>query len=105
MADTLEDAVEYVEARVVEAELRLIPDITPILWMATPAADADVVHQALNSRPAASTTGLFKGPWPYGPTHMIEEDGPRPRPRHPVHLLSPQQALARLHAGVPGPRQ
>ncbi|RAY15017.1 hypothetical protein DPM19_09710 [Actinomadura craniellae] len=98
VTDTLENAVEHVEERANGTERQK----TPILWMATPGADADVVHQTLESCPAALLTALFKGPWPYGPTHVIEENGPRPRPHQPVSLLSPRQAVARLHATIPG---
>ncbi|MFI0350946.1 hypothetical protein [Actinomadura sp. 9N407] len=101
VAGTVEETVEHVEDRVLGVELRFDLGRKPMLWTATPGADADVVHRTLNSCPAGLLTGLFSGPWPYGPTHLIEANGPRPRPRRPVRLLSPQQAVARLHLTIP----
>ena len=92
VASSLEDSVTYVEEQAEHA-----PERQRILWVATPGTDADVIHRALTSC-HAGVTALFRGPWPYGPTHLIEHDGPRPRTQHPVRLLSPKQAVARLHA-------
>jgi hypothetical protein len=98
VADSLEDTIEYIEGRASGA-----PGTPRVLWIVTTGADADVVHRTLESYPAAGLTGLFMGSWPYGPTHVIEEDGPRPRPRRPIRLLSPKQALDRMHAAPQKP--
>ncbi|OLT31858.1 hypothetical protein BJF79_08675 [Actinomadura sp. CNU-125] len=99
MTDTLEDAIEYVE-KTIATELRLVLERAPTLWMATPGSDSDVVRQVLEGAAEGGVTGLFKGPWPYGPTYVIEEDGPRPRPRQRVRLLSARQSVARLQSTV-----
>jgi hypothetical protein len=99
VTDSLEDSVEYVEERAAGVSGGL-----PILWMVTPGADADVVRRALEGCPARLLTGLFRGPWPYGPTYLIEQDGPRPRTRRrPIRLLSPKQAVATLQAATSQP--
>lgn len=63
---------------------------------ADPGADADVIHQTLGVRSESSLIGLFTGPWPYGPTHFIDMDGPRQLPTQELKLLSRAQAIAAL---------
>lgn len=96
--ETLEDAVEYLEH---EAEMTTMINTTSepptdppaIVWLAAPGPDADVVHETLQRWPANSLIALMSGHWPYGPTHLIEETGPRPLPSQPIPLLSAKQAI------------
>ncbi|MDL4813204.1 hypothetical protein [Actinomadura opuntiae] len=101
VTETLEDTIERLEF---EADVTRALDINKpltteasLLWFSSPGPDADVVHQTLDHWPGTSLTALIAGPWPYGPTHLIETDGPRPLPQHPVRMLSVQQAVAELH--------
>ncbi|TDC91987.1 hypothetical protein [Actinomadura sp. 7K507] len=95
---TLEDAIEHLESRPRHISATGPEKQFPILWLATPGADADVVHQTLESQPATDLVTLFNGPWPYGPTHFIDTDGPRRPPAHDLHLLTRDQAIVRLRA-------
>ena len=98
VTDTLEDAIERLESRPPHLTVAGLVSHKPTLWLATPGADADVVHQALENQPATDLVSLFNGPWPYGPTHFIDLDGPRRLPEHDLHLLNRDQAIAELHA-------
>lgn len=95
---TLEDAIEHLESMPPRVTTAGLVEPIPTLWLATPGSDADVVHQTLENQVAADLVTLFMGPWPYGPTHFIEVDGPRRLPDHDLRLLTRDQAIARLHA-------
>ncbi|MFD0857344.1 hypothetical protein ACFQ07_34390 [Actinomadura adrarensis] len=99
VADSLEDTIEYVE-EAASAGLGSALKGQQILWIATPRADADVVYRTLQGCSGTAVTGLFNGLWPYGPTHVVEEDGPRPRPQRPVRLVTAPQAIVRLDAAT-----
>ncbi|URM97416.1 hypothetical protein LUW76_25370 [Actinomadura madurae] len=93
VSQTLEDTIERLESSTTgTAEQPLT------LWVATPGADADVIHQTLEARSESSLIGLLNGPWPYGPTHYIDVDGPRQLPTQELKLLSCAQAIAVLQA-------
>lgn len=96
--DTLEDAIEHLECRAPGIIAAVPEEQVPVLWLATPGADADVVHQTLESQSAIDLVTLFNGPWPYGPTHFIDTDGPRRPPDRDLHLLTRDQAIAELCA-------
>ncbi|GAA2127244.1 hypothetical protein [Actinomadura napierensis] len=97
MPATLEDTIEHLESRLSPTSLTEARPHRPTLWLATPGPDADVVHQTLTHLPTANLIALFQGPWPYGPTHFIEANGPRHLPTQNLNLLSRNQAAARLH--------
>lgn len=99
--ESLEDAIEHLEleaemAKMISATSGSSIDAPAIAWFATPGPDADVVRETLHHWPDNSLLALMSGPWPYGPTHLIEETGPRPLPSSPLPLLSPQEAIGRL---------
>ncbi|TDD69372.1 hypothetical protein [Actinomadura rubrisoli] len=97
VVDTLEDAIEHLdfEADIARALNTNATDaLLPVLWFTTSGPDTDVIHQTLQNWP--DIIALIAGGWPHGPTHLIEADGPRPLPRRPIDLLSPQQAIASL---------
>lgn len=96
--DTLEDTIEHLESRPQSITTAGPMEQRPILWLATPGADSDVVHQTLENQPSTDLITLFHGPWPYGPTHFIDHDGPRRLPDHHLQLLTRDQAVARLQA-------
>lgn len=98
VTDTLEDAIEHLENRPPRITAAGLAELMPSLWLATPGPDADVVHQTLENQPAANLITLFNGPWPYGPTHFIDLDGPRRPPDHRLHMLTRDQAIAKLQA-------
>ncbi|GAA0544099.1 hypothetical protein [Actinomadura livida] len=101
VTESLEDAIEHLEN---EADMTTMIRATndpssgspAVVWFATPGPDADVVHETLQRWPANSLIALMSGLWPYGPTHVIEEAGPRPLPSQPIPLLSAEQAVMRL---------
>lgn len=95
---TLEEAIEHLESRLPSIAAAESEDQSPVLWLATPGVDADVVHQTLESQFPADLIALFNGPWPYGPTHFIDNDGPRRPPTHDLQLLSRDKAIAKLRA-------
>lgn len=95
---TLEEAIEHLESRLPSIAATEPEDQSPVLWLATPGVDADVVHQVMDSQLAADLIALFNGPWPYGPTHFIDTDGPRRPPTHDLQLLSRDKAIAKLRA-------
>lgn len=97
VTETLEDAIEHLESRHPRISLAETTRRPATLWLATPGPDADVVHQTLERLPTAGIIALFQGPWPYGPTHLIDTDGPRRLPTRDLNLLSRNQAVARLH--------
>ena len=101
VTDTLEDAIEYLESKPQSSAAAGSAKQKTILWLATPGADADVVHQTLEAQPVADLIALFNGPWPYGPTHYIDIDGPRRLPDHNLTLLTRDQAITRLYALAP----
>jgi hypothetical protein len=96
--DTLEDAIEHLECRVPRIIAAVPKKQVPVLWLATPGADADVVQQTLESQSSTDLITLFNGPWPYGPTHFIDTDGPRRLPDRDLHLLTRDQAIAEVCA-------
>lgn len=98
VTETLEGAIEHLEGRAARISATGRVELSPTLWVATPGADADVVHQTLKQRPESELIGLFNGPWPYGPTHFIDINGPRRLPSQGFNLLSCDQAIARLDA-------
>ncbi|NKZ03263.1 hypothetical protein [Actinomadura latina] len=97
VAETLEDTIEHLESRHPRLGIAGTTPRPATLWLATPGPDADVVHQTLEHLPTASIIALFKGPWPYGPTHLIDTDGPRQLPARDLTLVSRNQAVASLH--------
>ncbi|MEV5831570.1 hypothetical protein AB0L25_39015 [Spirillospora sp. NPDC052242] len=101
VAETLENAVERLEFEAdVTSALRVRSDAgtlaSTVLWIATPGPHSDVVHDAITHWPADNLVVFADGPWPYGPTYLIENNGPRPLPRRPIGLLTPQQAVTDL---------
>lgn len=102
-AEALEDAIEHIESRTDPIPIGSAgakPDQAPTLaWFATPRQDADVVHHTLQAQRNPNLIALISGPWAYGPTHLIEADGPWKPPRRSIELLSPQQAVAKLTQG------
>jgi hypothetical protein len=98
VTETLEDAIEHLESRTLQISAAGIVERPPTLWVGTPGPDADVVHHALKHQPGSDLIGLFDGPWPYGPTHFIDMDGPRQLPTQDLKLLSRAQSISRLHA-------
>lgn len=104
--ESLEDAIEHLElqtemTKMISTTSASSMDAPAIVWLATPGPDADVVHETLRHRPDENLLALLSGPWPYGPTHLIEETGPRPLPNSPLLLPSPQEAIKRLSTGHP----
>ncbi|MFG2245764.1 hypothetical protein [Spirillospora sp. NPDC048823] len=95
ITDTLEDAIEHLESRPPRIDAAGRVEQSPVLWLATPGADADVVHQTLEAQPPGELIALFNGPWPYGPTHFIDIDGPRRLPDG-LTLLTRDQAITTL---------
>jgi hypothetical protein len=91
---TLEDAIEFLEQW---AGINGCRTLFPMLWIATPHKDADVVHNTLTALDGVDIVALLNGSWPYGPTYLIEPDGPRPVPNK-INLLSAEQALGQLQA-------
>lgn len=55
-----------------------------------PGEHSDVVHEAITTWLADNLVVFTAGPWPYGPTYVIEKNGPRPLPHRPIGLLIPQ---------------
>ncbi|MEU8305940.1 hypothetical protein AB0C84_20505 [Actinomadura sp. NPDC048955] len=96
ITDTLEDSIEHLESRASAVTAAGIIEQTPVLWLATPGEDADVVHQTLEGQPSTELIALFNGPWPYGPTHFVTTDGPQHPPCHNLDLLTRDRAIARL---------
>ncbi|TDB95692.1 hypothetical protein E1266_12445 [Actinomadura sp. 7K534] len=101
VTESLEDAIEHLEREadmttLVDATTEVSTDALAVVWFATPGSDADVVHETVQRWPAGSLIALMAGLWPYGPTHVIEETGPRPLPSQPILLLSAEQAASRL---------
>lgn len=99
VVETLEDAIEHLEAESGPQPHDAPPSTNAphAIWIATPGADADVVHQTLQQQ-GTRLTALLYGPWPYGPTHLIETDGPRLPLRWPISLMSAEVAAAKLQA-------
>ncbi|WP_198679180.1 hypothetical protein [Thermomonospora amylolytica] len=97
-AETLEEAIEHLESRsdLPSPGSASTAQSTRTLWLVTPGSDADVVHQTIQRCSGINLTGLFAGPWPYGPTHVIDIDGPRQPLHQPITLLSPEQAIIAL---------
>ncbi|MEV4676612.1 hypothetical protein ACGFJT_44180 [Actinomadura geliboluensis] len=101
IVDSLEDAVQHLEAeaevaKMISATSDPTKEIPAIVWFTAPGPDADVVHATLRHWADPSLLALISGPWPYGPTQLIEETGPRPVPSTPLPLPSPQKAIERL---------
>lgn len=96
ITDTLEDAIEHLESRASATTAAGMVEQPPVLWLATPGDDADVVHQTLEGQPSTEIIALFNGPWPYGPTHFVTPDGPQHPPCHNLDLLTRDQAVASL---------
>ncbi|MFD0692453.1 hypothetical protein [Actinomadura fibrosa] len=105
VTETFEDAIEHLERRPSYGTTNGRFNQRPVLWLATPGADADVVTQALENRSAIDLIALFNGPWPYGPTQFIDHDGPRRLPEHTMRLLTRDQAVAKLHCLSPSLRR
>ncbi|KAB2388660.1 hypothetical protein [Actinomadura montaniterrae] len=97
MFETLEDTIEHLENTHRRAGADEVSERPPILWLASPGPDADVVHQTLKNLATNNLIALVHGPWPYGPTHLIDMDGPRQLPTQNIRMLSRNQAAARLH--------
>ncbi|MBA9007252.1 hypothetical protein [Thermomonospora cellulosilytica] len=97
-AETLEEAIEHLESRsgLPNPGSASTAQSTRTLWLVTPGSDADVVHQTIRRCSGINLTGLFAGPWPYGPTHVIDIDSPRQPLHRPITLLSPEQAITAL---------
>jgi hypothetical protein len=95
--ETLEDAIEHLEERALWEVTGESAKPVPTLWLATPGPDADVVHRTLTALAGLDIVALFKGPWPYGPTHLIDADGPRQLPSQ-TDLLPVHEAISRLSA-------
>ncbi len=101
VAETLEEATERLEfeadvIRALDVNDRPSFTVSTVLWFAAPGPDADVVHDTLQSWPGTGLIPLIAGPWPYGPTYLIDADGPRPLPRRSIDLLTAQQATTEL---------
>ncbi|WP_165495464.1 hypothetical protein [Actinomadura roseirufa] len=96
---TLEDSIEYLEGR----EGSTTAEHTSFLWIASPGNDADVVHQALQHHPDDNLIALFRGAWPYGPTHLIDKNRSGPLYGSQIELLSPGRAIAKLVASTSWP--
>ncbi|MFA1546164.1 hypothetical protein [Actinomadura chokoriensis] len=96
ITDTLEDAIEHLEDRALRTAAAGLVEQLPVLWLAAPGDDADVVHQTLEGQASTELITLFNGPWPYGPTHFVSTDGPQHPPCHNLELLTRDQAIARL---------
>ncbi|MFA1551797.1 hypothetical protein [Actinomadura chokoriensis] len=104
--ESLEDAIEHLELEAEMTKMINVANVLPLvlpatIWLTTPGPDSDVVHQALRHWPDSSVLALISGPWPYGPTHLIEETGPRPLPSGPLPLPSPQEAIDQLPIRCP----
>ncbi|TDC87633.1 hypothetical protein [Actinomadura sp. 7K507] len=100
-AETLEDAIEHIELQDRISTTINTNDDPPVespsfTWFATPGLDADVVHETLQRWHGANLIAIMSGAWPYGPTHFIDTDGPRPLPVHNVQLLPHDQAVTKL---------
>ncbi|MFV2175534.1 hypothetical protein ACFHW2_26035 [Actinomadura sp. LOL_016] len=100
VTETLEDSIERLEF---EADVIRALDVNDgsaagptVLWFSSPASDADVVNETLVHWPDTNLIAFVADPWPYGPTHLVDADGPKPRPLRPVRLLSPRQAAEEL---------
>ncbi|QFG22901.1 hypothetical protein [Actinomadura sp. WMMB 499] len=103
VAETLEDIVERLEfeadvIRALSVNDRPALTASTVLWFTAPGPDGDVVHEAMQSWPGTGLVPLIAGPWPYGPTYLVDSDGPRPLPRRPINLLTAQQATTKLQA-------
>lgn len=97
LVETLEDAIEHLEERAL-SEVTGAPAIPlPTLWLAVPGPDADVVDRTLTALVGLDIVALFKGAWAYGPTHLIDADGPRRLPSH-IKLSSAHEAISKLDA-------
>lgn len=97
MSETLEDTIEHLENTHRRTGADDSSERPPILWLASPGPDADVVHQTTKNLAASNLIAFVHGPWPYGPTHLIDMDGPRQLPTRAIKMLSQNQAAARLH--------
>ncbi|MEU8803269.1 hypothetical protein [Spirillospora sp. NPDC048819] len=102
-AETLEDAIEYIEledciSTAIDTNDASSAESPVYVWFATPGPDADVVHETLQRWHGTNLIALMSGAWPYGPTHFIDADGPRRLPDHNLHLLPRDQAITRLRA-------
>ncbi|WP_026405400.1 hypothetical protein [Actinomadura rifamycini] len=103
--ETLEEAAERLEfeadvIRALDVNDRPSFTVSTVLWFAAPGPDADVVHDTLQSWPGTGLVPLLASPWPYGPTYLIDADGPRPLPRRSINLLTAQQATTEIHAAL-----
>ncbi|WP_433234909.1 hypothetical protein [Actinomadura nitritigenes] len=98
LAEALEDAVEHIECNTDPSNGTDAQAIeTPALaWFAAPRQHSDVVHHVLQTQRTPTLIALICGPWAYGPTHLIEADGPWRPPRRTIELLSAQEAVTRL---------
>ncbi|MFF0522305.1 hypothetical protein ACFYTC_26635 [Actinomadura nitritigenes] len=97
LVETLEDAIEHLEERALWDVTGESAKPQPTLWLAIPGPDADVVHRTLTALTELDIIALFEGPWPYGPTHLIDADGPRQLPSRTT-LLPVHEAISRLSA-------
>ncbi|MEU9019396.1 hypothetical protein [Actinomadura sp. NPDC048394] len=97
LVEALEDAIEHLEERALWEVTGQSAKPLPTLWLAVPGPDSDVVHRTLTTLAGLDIVALFKGPWPYGPTHLIDADGPRQFPAL-TSLLSGHEAINRLSA-------
>lgn len=81
VADLLEDTVEHLETKAEHQNARLITANSPermntltTYWFAAPGADTDVVHQTIQRWTGLGLIPLLFGPWPYGPTHQLNDN-------------------------------
>lgn len=81
VADLLEDAVEHLETKAEHQNALLIAANSPecmntltTYWFAAPGADTDVVHQTIQRWTGLGLIPLLFGPWPYGPTHQLNDN-------------------------------
>lgn len=66
VCDSLEGAIEHLEAEMTETDAGLDGESSCTCWFTTPGADSDVVFQALQRAPNHQLIGLVFGPWPHG---------------------------------------
>jgi hypothetical protein len=76
--DTLEDAIEYLQAETGKPSTGTGERSPCICWFTTPDVDFDVVLQTLQHARNHRFAGLVLGPWPHGSAVYALEDATRP---------------------------
>ena len=76
--DTLEDAIEYLQAETEKPSTGTGGRSPCICWFTTPDVDFDVVLQTLQHARNHRFAGLVLGPWPHGSAVYALEDATRP---------------------------